>query len=85
MVELENRNSPINQIALTKMLIKLNRIKLKIADENPFQTIEHVEKTKITYSTQSKKLMDGVVDHIHHVCGLSWGDVLLGLCCKECQ
>ncbi len=40
MTELENRFSPIDQMAGTDMLMKLNKIRLKNVNENPLQIVE---------------------------------------------
>ncbi len=57
-------------MAGTEMIMKLNKIKLKNENENPFQMIEQIEKLKITYSIQSKKLTDDIiVGHVFNVCG----------------
>ncbi len=53
MTEHQNRLSPNDQMAGKEMLMKLNKIRLKNANENPLQMIEHIEKLKITYSSQS--------------------------------
>jgi len=75
--ELENRFSPNDRMAGTEMLMKLNKIRLKNANENPLQMIERIEKLKITYASQSKKLTDEViVDHIFNVCGKVYPEVL---------
>lgn len=52
-------------MAGTEMLVKLNSIKLKNANENPLHIIEWIKKLEITYASQNKKLTDEViVDHI---------------------
>ncbi len=77
MAELENRYSPNDRMAGTEMLMKLNKIRLKNANENPLQMIERIEKLKITYASQSKKLTEEViVDHIFYVCGNEYPEVL---------
>ncbi len=77
MAELENRYSPNDRMAGTEMLMKLNKIRLKNAHENPLQMIEQIEKLKITYASQSKKLTEEViVDHIFNVCGSFYPEVL---------
>jgi len=59
------------------MLMKLNKIRLKNANENPLQMIERIEKLKITYASQSKKLIgEVIVDHIFNVCGKLYLEVL---------
>ncbi len=63
--ELENRLSPINQMAGTEMLAYLNKIWLKNANKNPLQMIDQIKNLKITYSNQNKKLTEeAIVDHI---------------------
>ncbi len=77
MAELENRFSPNDQMAGTEMLMKLNKIRWKNANENPLQMIEKIEKLKITYASQSKKLTEEVIaDHIFNVCGKIYPKVL---------
>ncbi len=77
MAELENRYSPNDRMAGTKMPMKLNKIELKSANENPLQMIEHIKKLKITYARQNKKLTEEViVDHIFNVCGNIYPEVL---------
>ncbi len=50
------------------MLMKFNKIRLKNANENPLQMAEQIEKLKLFYSSQSKKLTEEViVDHIFNV------------------
>ncbi len=59
------------------MLIKLNKIRQKNDNENPLQMIEKIEKLKISYASQSKKLTEEViVDHILNVCGKIYPEVL---------
>ncbi len=51
MSDLENRFSPNDQMAGTEMLMKLNKIRWKNANENPLQMVEQIKKLKITYSS----------------------------------
>ncbi len=62
------------------MLMKLNKIKMKNANEIPLQMIEHIEKLNITYSTQSQKFTEDVIlDHIFYGCGNIYPEVLAHL------
>jgi len=59
------------------MLMKLNKTRLRNANENPLQTIEQIEKLKITYQVKTKNLTDEVIDdHIFNVCGKVYPEVL---------
>ncbi len=67
-------------MADTEILMKLNKIKFKNANQNPFQMMEGIEKLKIIYFSQSKKLTEDVIfDHIFNVCGTVYPDVLAHL------
>lgn len=48
--------------------MKLNKIKLKNANENQLQMIEQIEKLKNTYASQSKKLTAEVLLTTFSIC-----------------